>query len=41
MRGFQAILPSRLREGTEGRGCSCPLAQPLPLTPSRKRERGL
>ncbi len=37
-----AHLPSRLREGNEGRGClsiRCAReGQALPLTPSRKRE---
>jgi hypothetical protein len=35
-------LPSRLREGIEGRACGsrCLAGQPLPLTPSRKREGG-
>jgi hypothetical protein len=34
-------LPSRLREGIEGRACRSRTrlaGQPLPLTPSRKRE---
>jgi hypothetical protein len=44
MRNAANILPSRLREGTEGWACGATgtalLVQAHPLTPSREREGG-